>query len=1140
MIPRKTRTTTSQRTQKGFALVVAMCLLVLLLLLAVGLMSLSAISLRAGSRDAALQQARSNAKLALQLAIGRLQATAGPDQRITAPASQHGQRQQDHLTGVWEGWKWDGKGSTPNWDQEKSKRFKGWLVSSPTPADTKEEKYADGEVPKESVELVGSTLVTNKSVRAPLVKLGTDEAYAWAVFDESQKASASISKKEATDFASSYDQAGSAAGYGFEAVKALDWSALADEKTDHHKLLSTGQTTLAGLAKENLGFHDLTTDSLGVLSNAAEGGLSKDLSRLFDSSALPSSYASRFLYSGGDEPLSGIPARFNGANPLPSPDPSWSILQSHYRAYTRLTGGDSPYFDAGVASVTARPTAATQGPQLLRHKAFTEQQIAPVIAKAQFVFSLAFGYNADTLNNMYNDGSAKKSPPEQRDEYITWLVIDPVITLWNPYNVPLRFTGARVELYRIPLAFRIYKNGTLINTEYTKLTNAHTVEDFKTRQSRFYRLNIQPEDGTTERILAPGEHVVFTAHNHKMHGGHDYNLTGVTLRPGFNPPAGSASSPEIGGVTTQNIFVNSSGISSGKDYGKTVRTIAVKAGDRIQVEVKAQRAGVDNFKETGGQEITGFLKYYLGGGNVTRLLGGIELDYGDREEELLPHFPKEDLPTIVVSPDIPKGSTAGLNAARHALRFKEPFLISTFQEKTERDSRFGSRSWLNNSPVNFYASEGIDQTEDFAHHQYEFKWEAMTDWPPNSPTIEISNTGNRGYGGPGIYAQSGVEFATFASLPLAPAHSLAQLRHAPLNVGGQLPLTAQVLANSFAPPLLGDDKVQTAAGNRAYLDHSYLANNALFDSWFLSSAADHPALPGSDKRSAKELLEAFFTKGDALPNSRFRPHRGGRDGEELAEELSSSEDAYEETAAHLLVDAPFNVNSTRIAAWQAFLGSNFGAAAPIITDGSLKLDEGDNLPVLRHSHAASGSLESGSGSSGTDHAKWNGYRRLDEDQITKLAEEIVEQVKERGPFQSVAEFVNRRPGSGELARKGALEAAIENAGLNASVLDPSYGLPDGGNTADGAPGTINQADLLTPLAPQLTVRGDTFRIRAYGEATDGKNSKVKVWCEATVQRVPEYLDQTDKASVTASSPVNQNFGRRFELVSFRWLKPREI
>ena len=600
------------------------------------------------------------------------------------------------------------------------------------------------------------------------------------------------------------------------------------------------------------------------------------------------------------------------------------------------------------------------------------------------------------------------------------------------------------------------------------------------------------------------------------------SITGVTLRPGFHPPAGNASSLEVGGVTTQNIFVDSTGISSGRDYGKSVRTVAVKAGDRIQVEVAPQRAGIDNFSETGGREVTGFLKYYLGGGNVARLLGGIELDYGTKEKDLLPHFPPDDLPTIVVSPDIPVGDIAGLNPARQALRWKEPFLLATFQEKTERDSRFPSRSWIDNSPGGFYASEGIDQDEDFANHQYEFKWEAMTDWPPNSPTIEISNEGNRGYGGAGIYAQSGTEFATFASLPLGPAHSLAQLRHAPLNVGGQLPLTTQIIANSFAPPLLGENRVRAVAGSRTYLDHSYLANNALFDSWFLSSAADHPALPGTAARSAGDLLAGFFVDGKALPNGRFSPHTGGENPARLAAHLKSSADSYREIAAHMMIDAPFNVNSTRVAAWQALLASNFGAPAPLIAAGALQLHNGRNLPVLRHSHVTAGDFETASGTQPSDNAKWNGYRRLNQDQLARLAAAIVEEVKKRGPFQSLAEFVNRRPGGGELSRNGALQAALENAAINDNVLDASHLLPGGGNTADGAPGVINQADVLTPLAPQLVARGDTFRIRAYGEAADGTASKVRAWCEAVVQRVPEFIDSsTDSSTATPTANITQ-------------------
>ncbi|MEI7909284.1 MAG: hypothetical protein WCK77_06585 [Verrucomicrobiota bacterium] len=1134
--------THSSTPAPGFALVVTMSLLVLLLMLTVGLLSLSSLSLRTASRDSASQQARANARLALQLALGRLQLAAGPDQRVTAPSASGPKRAQSRLTGVWQGWKWNGEGAAPNWKNEKSRRFIGWLVSSPDPKQAAQESFADSNPPGDTIRLVGATTQGDPAVEAAVVKLaGQQQAYAWAVFDESQKASISLPADKAVTFANHYDRAGAAGSYGFQAVTAHAWSILADKITDHSKLLTPGQARLAGLAPNDISFHDLTSGSLGLLTNVADGGLALDLSRLFDSDALPATHASRFIYSGKDTPLVPPPVRDAGVNPLPSPDPSWAMLHSHYRAYTKLTGGTSPCIDASVTSVTARPSGATPAAQILRHKAFNEQQLAPVIAKAQFVFSVAFGYNGETLDQMRADGSARTSPPELRDNYITWIAIDPVITLWNPYNVPMRFTGARVELYRIPLAFRLYKNGKLINSEYTKLTNAHTPADFKTRAGRSYRLNILPEAGSTERILAPGEHVVFTAHDHKMHAGHEYSITGVTLRPGFHPPAGNASSLEVGGVTTQNIFVDSTGISSGRDYGKSVRTVAVKAGDRIQVEVAPQRAGIDNFSETGGREVTGFLKYYLGGGNVARLLGGIELDYGTKEKDLLPHFPPDDLPTIVVSPDIPVGDIAGLNPARQALRWKEPFLLATFQEKTERDSRFPSRSWIDNSPGGFYASVGIDQDEDLANHQYEFKWEAMTDWPPNSPTIEISNEGNRGYGGAGIYAQSGTEFATFASLPLGPAHSLAQLRHAPLNVGGQLPLTTQIIANSFAPPLLGENRVRAVAGSRTYLDHSYLANNALFDSWFLSSAADHPALPGTAARSAGDLLAGFFVDGKALPNGRFSPHTGGENPARLAAHLKSSADSYREIAAHMMIDAPFNVNSTSVAAWQALLASNFGAPAPLIAAGALQLHNGRNLPVLRHSHVTAGDFETASGTQPSDNAKWNGYRRLNQDQLARLAAAIVEEVKKRGPFQSLAEFVNRRPGGGELSRNGALQAALENAAINDNVLDASHLLPGGGNTADGAPGVINQADVLTPLAPQLVARGDTFRIRAYGEAADGTASKVRAWCEAVVQRVPEFIDSsTDSSTATPTATVNQSFGRRFEIVSFRWLKPEEI
>jgi hypothetical protein len=143
------------------------------------------------------------------------------------------------------------------------------------------------------------------------------------------------------------------------------------------------------------------------------------------------------------------------------------------------------------------------------------------------------------------DGAAAANnsslPEGQKDQYVTWLVIDPVITLWNPYNVSMRFTGGRIDLYRVPLAFRLYKNGQLINSEYTHLANSFLGTDMGNRNDTYYRLNLLPDYGKSEIVLAPGEHVVLTASNHVKHFGHEYQKVGLDLRPGFSPPAGNAS-----------------------------------------------------------------------------------------------------------------------------------------------------------------------------------------------------------------------------------------------------------------------------------------------------------------------------------------------------------------------------------------------------------------------------------------------------------------------------------------------------------------------------------------------------------------------------------------------------------------------
>jgi hypothetical protein len=302
--------------------------------------------------------------------------------------------------------------------------------------------------------------------------------------------------------------------------------------------------------------------------------------------------------------------------------------------------------------------------------------------------------------------------------------------------------------------------------------------------------------------------------------------------------------------------------------------------------------------------------------------------------------------------------------------------------------------------------------------------------------------------------------------------------------------------------------------------------------------------------STAAAITAFFDNSSPLPNSRFIPYSGGRKTSEIVAAISAP-DGHRKTAAHLLIDCPFNVNSTRVDVWQALLASTFGSDVPIIAAGRVSSNKGDDTPVMRHLPGAGPDFESQVDPVSRDLAKWNGHRRLDSTQIRRLAEEIVKEVKARGPFQSLAEFVNRRPGSGELAQAGALQAALERAGINDTTRnrafrvarDATHANPTAaeGNTADGAPGIISQADLLTPIAPILTARGDTFRIRAYGEAGPSGSGMIRAWCEAVVQRVPEFVDPTaDEPWVRPANPVNQRFGRRYEIVSFRWLSADEL
>jgi hypothetical protein len=221
-----------------------------------------------------------------------------------------------------------------------------------------------------------------------------------------------------------------------------------------------------------------------------------------------------------------------------------------------------------------------------------------------------------------------------------------------------------------------------------------------------------------------------------------------------------------------------------------------------------------------------------------------------------------------------------------------------------------------------------------------------------------------------------------------------------------------------------------------------------------------------------------------------------------------------------------------------------------------------------------------------------GFSALTDAQLDRLAVEMVRQVKLRGPFLSLSEFVNRQlaqplpsdPLDPSLSGAiGTALRALENAsaalspverpktvgkttsrlsdfGTLASALklgdwtlaSGEYSHPKAaeGSSTFGLPGWPRQADVLERLAPVITVRDDTFVVRAMGTSPLFNGATGTVWCEAVYQRLPEYVDASVPAheapagdvnnALTPTRRANAPLGRRMRLVSFRWLTSKEL
>jgi hypothetical protein len=544
-----------------------------------------------------------------------------------------------------------------------------------------------------------------------------------------------------------------------------------------------------------------------------------------------------------------------------------------------------------------------------------------------------------------------------------------------------------------------------------------------------------------------------------------------------------------------------------------------------------------------------------------------------------------------IFPSLPRDPSAA-NTIAQLENNKWPICVFTYGLRTESDPVFAG----NQNPGTRFTGRAMLRANDtsVAQDLYNLDPDIVRASPLQVGMRRVNSLNDRivdcdasglGYYGAEYWADGGVSYVITRSVPRVPIHSLGALQHGAAEGAkfGQArgerswflqPSISHAISNSFAPSFIGPGEVRGQLANRPAADHSYLVNLALWDDYFHSSVT--PRTTSAHRNSAtawseqKERLEKFLAIGnnnfEPLPNERMRPWTSDplQTLRAIFPSNNPAPDAARRIASNLMVDGMFNVNSTSVEAWKGFLSGLKGAKVPVSAtpglDTNPKLVDTKETPVPSLLLPGAGNIDENTLGDTADPDQWLGFRTLSDEQIEELAEAVVKQVRLRGPFLSIADFINRRPGNDkDLALSGPLQSALDDKDVSineafrqgqrglgvAEAADQGHPFPEAeaGAKAVGAPGYVKQGDLLTPLGPLVNVRGDTFVVRAYGDARDPSGTKIlaRAWCEAVVQRVPDYVDPSEQATATPpTSKTNVAFGRRFKMVSFRFLNAREI
>ncbi len=1164
----------SRRPKRGFALIVTLSLMILLTVIAVGLLTLSSISLRSASQGHAMQIARSNARLAMMLAIGDLQKLTGKDTRITARA--------DILTashppvlGVWKSWEGTdhelrgsnaGRPVSPgNYQTVKDGRFLRWLVSGDPASLNKSGVLPSTVKSPTSVALLGENSVgtsTNLQVHLSPITMnqnGRKGSYAWWVGGENQKARLPnfpiVAPATPAEWAGVSKSNSMVDPLPFKLDSLLKTPAIAG------KALNLKQADLIepapGARTSVKHFHDLSTVSVGLLTNAATGGWRKDLSLFTENyGLLGSSGLPLFRISPDVDNSCSIP---NGSTSNIRPSKSILYPWSDYRGtasvraiyqhgavaswenlkdYALLYQTASPF---SIAARSVRNDGPGSVPADTYYNFLHKVRILPVIARVQWVFSHSAGPPA---------APPAGSPPNPPGSLSPRLLVTPVITLWNPYNVRINCaTGFKIRIPKpLPPVLQYTVNGKAY-TKYRSLTKGSI---------NYSQLpDVALSEGTTQFFYAIDN--------------------GFSLNPGqtrvYSPTSATAIASSSAELPMTPGFRKTGGhyFTVLDDNNKPV---VAPASSTFKAAAKFDNAYADAANGVG---------IYLD--MVSNSDGATHLVY------------RMVLTPAVAALAYPKlDNLAEASSLTQAQSAPVPFLSTMFGARLASNTHIPAKGFLQTSPlVNFTAMGGKDVAEPTIQRHY-----GGTNHPVNSPfdysfvahtgfdSYFPNVSGESGYIVSGFTSGNGLSRCIAAEIPTRPLASLGELQHWDLRYENPIPpYSFNIIGNSDATPLIPANSVVNSGdgGLATNLQHddAYCANHVLFDDWFFSSiAAGSPNGFGrAGLLSLQKPYSDFVSEVAPLPNRQYKPlpedaafaRISAANANALYTKNVNHANAWKNVASRLEVEGMFNVNSTSVTAWRALLGHAREQKTPY-TDGS-----GTTALSGAADHAVSRSTIAGdvkAGSAGVSggfsaSSEFAGYRQLDAGLLDALAQKIVDQVRRRGPFLSLSEFINRQLSSGDLALAGTIQAALNEMakdsatnfysgligaldappGKKYAATDPApvgtseYKFPAAaeGISVYGVPGWTRQADILRPLAPILSARDDTFVIRAYGDSRDAADKVIaRAVCEVAVRRSRSYCDPTEAADLASPAvrPINQNFGRRYETISFRWLSPAEI